>query len=100
MATHGEEEESQMATASGIEKPVGKITQMNTTSVALAAALAEEKPDLWSKSMIRLYFIMGIGYLVSTMNGFGMVPLHTGRNAPTCAADLIQTAPSWERSMP
>ena len=66
-----------MATATGIEKPVGKITQVNTTSLALAAALAEEKPDLWSKSMIRLYFIMGIGYLVSTMNGFGMTLRNT-----------------------
>jgi hypothetical protein len=29
-----------------------------------------EKPKLWSRGMIQLYMIMGIGYLVSTLNGF------------------------------
>jgi sugar porter (SP) family MFS transporter len=35
-----------------------------------AAALEAQKPKLLSKSMIQLYGIMAIGYLVSTMNGF------------------------------
>jgi hypothetical protein len=39
--------------------------------VALAAAIAAQKPSLLSKNMFKLYFIMAIGYLVSTMNGFG-----------------------------
>jgi hypothetical protein len=43
--------------------------------VALAAAVAEQKPKIWSKNMIRLYMIMAVGYLVSTMNGFGLFHL-------------------------
>ncbi|RYP50857.1 hypothetical protein DL768_003692 [Monosporascus sp. mg162] len=50
--------------------PGGDVRQVNTASVALAAAVAEQKPRLLSPSMIKLYMIMGIGYLVSTMNGF------------------------------
>lgn len=53
------------------EKVTGKVTSVNTGSVALAAAVASQKPSLWSRNMIKLYFIMAIGYLVSTMNGFG-----------------------------
>ncbi|KAM0326602.1 hypothetical protein ACHAQA_006471 [Verticillium albo-atrum] len=49
---------------------VGKVTEVNANSVALAAAMAEQKPNIWSANMIRLYCIMGVGYLVSTMNGF------------------------------
>lgn len=56
----------------GDEKPVGNVKEVNTTSVALAAAFAAQKPNLLSKNMLKLYFIMSIGYLVSTMNGFGM----------------------------
>ncbi|KAI1436466.1 lactose permease [Xylaria sp. CBS 124048] len=41
-----------------------------TASAALEAAIASQKPNLLSPSMIRLYMIMGVGYLVSTMNGF------------------------------
>jgi len=47
------------------------VTEVNTASVALAAAVASQKPKLWSRNMIKLYGIMAIGYLVSTMNGFG-----------------------------
>jgi hypothetical protein len=47
------------------------VTEVNAASVALAAAVASQKPKLWSKNMIKLYGIMAIGYLVSTMNGFG-----------------------------
>ncbi|KAI1258324.1 hypothetical protein MGN70_001373 [Eutypa lata] len=46
------------------------VQQVNTASVALAAAVAEQKPKLLSPNMIKLYAIMGIGYLVSTLNGF------------------------------
>jgi hypothetical protein len=53
------------------EKIVGRVKQVNTTSVALAAAVAEQTPNIWSANMIQLYAIMSIGYLVSTMNGFG-----------------------------
>lgn len=52
------------------EKVPGDVKQVNTASVALAAAVAEQKPKLLSPNMIKLYMIMGIGYLVSTMNGF------------------------------
>jgi hypothetical protein len=49
----------------------GRIVQVQAASVALAAAIAAQKPSLLSKNMFKLYFIMAIGYLVSTMNGFG-----------------------------
>lgn len=71
---HDGEKEVHEATAVAIgdEKPVGNVTEVNTNSVALSAAIAAQKPSLWSPNMIKLYFIMSIGYLVSTMNGFGM----------------------------
>jgi hypothetical protein len=50
----------------------GNVTQVQAASVALAAATAAQKPSLWSENMLKLYFIMAVGYLVSTMNGFGM----------------------------
>ncbi|EPE26367.1 MFS general substrate transporter [Glarea lozoyensis ATCC 20868] len=49
---------------------VGNVTQVQASSVALAAAVAAQKPSLLSKNMIKLYMIMSIGYLVSTLNGF------------------------------
>ena len=49
----------------------GNVTQVQAASVALAAAMAAQKPSLLSKNMLKLYFIMAVGYLVSTMNGFG-----------------------------
>ncbi|KAI1342979.1 lactose permease [Xylariaceae sp. FL0016] len=52
------------------EKQPVDVHEVKTASVALAAAVAEQKPNLLSANMIRLYMIMGIGYLVSTMNGF------------------------------
>lgn len=53
------------------EKVGPEVTQVNAASVALAAAIAAQKPSLLSKNMLKLYFIMSVGYLVSTMNGFG-----------------------------
>ncbi|EFQ32261.1 hypothetical protein CGRA01v4_11122 [Colletotrichum graminicola] len=50
--------------------PAGEVTEINAASVALAAALAERPPNIWSPNMIKLYCILAIGYLVSTMNGF------------------------------
>jgi hypothetical protein len=50
----------------------GNVRQVQAASVALAAATAAQKPSLLSKNMIKLYMIMAVGYLVSTMNGFGM----------------------------
>lgn len=58
--------------AVGDEKPIGNVKEINTTSVALSAAMAAQKPNLLSPNMIQLYMIMSVGYLVSTMNGFGM----------------------------
>ncbi|KAH6685723.1 lactose permease, partial [Plectosphaerella plurivora] len=46
------------------------LVETSTASVALAAALADNKPGLLSRQMMRLYGIMVIGYLVSTINGF------------------------------
>lgn len=44
--------------------------EANVHSVALTEALAAQKPSPWSRNMIKLYMIMAIGYLVSTLNGF------------------------------
>ncbi|KXH65412.1 hypothetical protein CNYM01_08982 [Colletotrichum nymphaeae SA-01] len=49
---------------------VGEVKEINAASVALAAAMAEQQVNWWSPNMIKLYGIMAIGYLVSTMNGF------------------------------
>jgi len=56
-----------------LDKPVlsGNIVEINAANVALAAAIEAQKPKLLSKNMLKLYFIMAVGYLVSTMNGFG-----------------------------
>jgi len=48
----------------------GKVKEFNAASVALAAAVAARKPSLLSENMLKLYFIMSVGYLVSTVNGF------------------------------
>ncbi|KAK3613037.1 hypothetical protein LTR56_028103, partial [Elasticomyces elasticus] len=54
------------------EKPTGTIVQEEAVhSVALTEALAMgAKPSIWSKSMLQLYAIMAVGYLVSTLNGY------------------------------
>jgi hypothetical protein len=53
------------------EKAAGGVITANTSSMALTSAIASQKPNLLSVNMLKLYFIMGVGYLVSTMNGFG-----------------------------
>lgn len=55
----------------------GNAVDINARSVALAAAVEAQKPSLLSKNMLKLYFIMSVGYLVSTMNGFGIYHLTT-----------------------
>jgi len=39
----------------------GRVIQVNAASVALAAAIAAQKPSLLSKNMLQLYFIMAVG---------------------------------------
>lgn len=78
--------------AIGDEKPIGNVKEVNTTSIALAAAIAAQKPKLWSPSMIKLYMIMSVGYLVSTMNGFGMKPSNPSQ-PPLPPAFLPSTFP-------
>lgn len=74
-AEHAEKSEYGVAP---LDKPVlsGNVVEINAASVALAAAIEAQKPKLLSKNMLKLYFIMAVGYLVSTMNGFGK--LHLG----------------------
>lgn len=72
METHTKPEPEVFEEFAGDEKPIGNVKEVHTTSVALAAAVAAQKPKLLSRNMLQLYFIMSIGYLVSTMNGFGM----------------------------
>lgn len=54
-----------------LEKPVCNVQEVNPATIGLVAATAEKKPDPLSKSMIRLYGILAVGYLVSTINGYG-----------------------------
>lgn len=83
---------------SSTEKSFQNGKEVNTASVALAAAVAEQKPKPFSNAMLRLYGIMTVGYLVSTINGFGettSVPIY-----PSLSTDTPQTAPSWAPSTP
>ena len=50
------------------------VKEENVASVELSKAVEAQKPSLLSKNMLKLYMIMAIGYLVSTMNGFGTQP--------------------------
>lgn len=62
------------------KKPVGNVHEVTTASVALAAAVEAQKPKLFHRSMWKLWFILSVGYLISTMNGFDsslMVRVHT-----------------------
>lgn len=52
------------------EKASAETHEISAASAALEAAVAQQKPKLLSPSMLQLYVIMGIGYLVSTMSGF------------------------------
>lgn len=69
-AEHQETRDTQFVQAVDEKYATGNVRQVSAASVALAAATAAQKPSLLSKNMIKLYFIMGVGYLVSTMNGF------------------------------
>ena len=60
----------------GVRAENAHVKDLNPASAALAAAVASQKPNPWSKNMLKLYSIMAIGYLVSTMNGFGESPDH------------------------
>lgn len=44
--------------------------KVNPAAAALAAATEANKPSLVSPGMLKLWFIIGIGYLISTLNGF------------------------------
>ena len=44
--------------------------EVNPAAAALAAATEAVKPRMFSPGMVRLWMILGIGYLISTMNGF------------------------------
>jgi hypothetical protein len=48
-----------------------EVAHVNTASVALASAVASQKPKLFGRNMLKLYAIMSVGYLISSMNGFG-----------------------------
>ena len=73
-AEHQEETQIRETTTMDEKYPTGNVRQFHAASVALAAATAAQKPSLLSKNMLKLYFIMAVGYLVSTMNGFGTSP--------------------------
>lgn len=66
-----------------------QLKAVNPASEALAAAVASQKPNPWSKNMLKLYSIMSIGYLVSTMNGFGKHPLNLNFDAALYEARVI-----------
>lgn len=63
----------------GPENSLG-ASEPKEAPAALAAAVAEQEPRLLSWSMARLYAVVGLGYLVSTMKGYGTpVDLSAGR---------------------
>ncbi|KAG9240424.1 general substrate transporter [Calycina marina] len=64
--------EKDLHATSSLDKPElsGNIKEINAANVALQAAILAQKPKLLSKGMLKLYFIMAVGYLVSTMNGY------------------------------
>lgn len=51
-------------------KPAGEVREVTAASVALASAVAAKKPSLTSPGMLKLFFILSVGYLISTMNGY------------------------------
>lgn len=53
-----------------IKRAGAVVTEAQVASVALTAAVIAQKPSLWTMNMLKLCAIMGVGYLVSTMNGF------------------------------
>jgi hypothetical protein len=67
-AVHGEK--SVLEQVETQYEPVGKVREVRAASVALVTAVAAQKPSLLSPGMLRLYFILSVGYLISTMNGF------------------------------
>lgn len=54
------------------EKPAAGIKEINVASVALASAVVAQKQSSWTPNKLKLYAILAIGYLISTMNGYGM----------------------------
>jgi hypothetical protein len=54
------------------EKPETVVEEVNPASADLAAVMSIEKPKFWSASMVRVLTAMTVGYLVSTIQGFGM----------------------------
>ncbi|KAL3421658.1 lactose permease [Phlyctema vagabunda] len=69
-AEHEEKRPEQNAAYLDEKGASGNVVQVNAASVALAAAIEAQKPSLLSRNMLKLYFIMAVGYMVSTMNGF------------------------------
>lgn len=47
-----------------------EVARVEATSAALALALADSG-KLSTRSFIRLYIVMAVGYLVSTIQGYG-----------------------------
>ena len=72
-----------------------ELKDVSPASEALAAAVASQKPDPWSRNMLQLYSIMSIGYLVSTMNGFGEFLGQLFREARPTQLFCICSVPSW-----
>lgn len=70
--------------------------EANVASVALTEAVNARKPSLWSTNMLKLYGIMGIGYLVSTMNGFdsSLMSASLEEHALDLTSDLHSGEPS------
>lgn len=72
MSVHKTSKDDEPPRASFDEKPAGDLQtrEVAAASVALESAIAESKPSLLSPGMLRLWLIMSLCYLVSTMNGF------------------------------
>lgn len=71
------ENEGQRASLAERDASIGKTpesivhVETETAAPALIEALAQGSGKLSTKSLIRLYVVMTLGYLVSTIQGFG-----------------------------
>ena len=81
MGSLDEKHRASVAEGDHAENADVELKDVNPASAALAAAVASQRPNPWSRNMLKLYCIMSIGYLVSTMNGFGK-PSHFGLHLP------------------
>lgn len=72
MATHDERPSMDpKSRVDFVEEAAPTMEELNPASAPLAAAMSKQKPKFWSRSMIRVFMAMTVGYLISTIQGYG-----------------------------